>query len=130
MQHARHKALMEMVREVVASFVNAKMDRPDISMVLYQIAAEVGGPALIKRAGQRSRKAIEAMLETAPDTESPPDRFAIEMMVSAMSGAMRSVLDSGAPPAMVRKLRHHLVLLCQSYMAAVTGGATRFFGTP
>jgi AcrR family transcriptional regulator len=118
--HARHKPLCEMTREVAEAFVDAKMKRTDISMALYQIAADLGGPALIKRAGQRSRKALEAMLETASDTVSPPDRFAIEIMFAAMSGAMRSVLEAGASPATVRKLRKHLVLLCQSYMAAVT----------
>ena len=74
----------------------------------------------MKKAGQRQRKLLEAMFQTAPDTESPPDRFAIEMMYSAMAGAIRSVLEAGASPTMVRKLREHLVLLCQSYMAAAT----------
>ena len=123
-KHARHKPLCEMVREVAEAFVDAKMERTDISMALYQIAADVGGPALIKRAGQRSRKALEAMLATASDTVAQPDRFAIEMMFSAMVGATRSVLETGASPATVRKLREHLVLLCQSYMAAVTARRT------
>jgi AcrR family transcriptional regulator len=117
--HARHQPLSEMVREVVGGFVDAKMERPAISRALYQIAADVGGPVLVKRSGQRSRKALEAMLKTAPDTVFPPDRFAVETMFSAMTGATRSVLEAGASPAMVQKLRHHLVLLCQSYMDAV-----------
>jgi AcrR family transcriptional regulator len=117
---ARHEPLSEMVKEVVEAFVDAKMERTDISMALYQIAADVGGPVLVKRAGQRSRKALQEMLQTAPDTESPPDKFAIDMMFAAMAGATRSVLEAGASPAMVRKLREHLVLLCRSYMAAVT----------
>jgi AcrR family transcriptional regulator len=116
--HARPKPLSEMVREVVEAFVDAKMERTDISIALYRIAADVGGPTLVKRAGQRSRKNLEAMLQTAPDTVSPPDRFAIEIMFAAMAGATRSVLEAGASPAMVRKLREHLVLLCQSYMVA------------
>jgi len=119
-EQASHKPLSEMIRTVVEAFVDAKMERTDISVALYQIAANVGGPALIKKAGQRQRKAMEAMFQTAPDTESQPDRFAIDMMCSAMAGAMRSVLEAGPSPAMVRKLREHLVLLCQSYMAAAT----------
>jgi AcrR family transcriptional regulator len=118
-EQARHKPLREMMREVVEAFVDAKMERTDISVALYRIAADVGGPALIKRVSQRSRKALEAMLRTAPDTALPPDRFAIEMMFAAMAGATRSVLEMGASRAMVRKLREHLVLLCQSYMAVV-----------
>ena len=60
------------------------------------------------------------MLLTASDLKRSPDGFAIDMMLSAMSGAMRSALEAGASPAMFRKVREHLVLLCQSYMAAVT----------
>jgi AcrR family transcriptional regulator len=120
-EQASHKPLSEMIRTVVEAFVDAKMERTDISVALYQIAANVGGPALVKKAGQRQRKALEAMFQTAPDTESQPDRFAIDMMCSAMAGAMRSVLEAGASPTMVRKLREHLVLLCQCYMAAAIG---------
>jgi AcrR family transcriptional regulator len=119
-EQASHKPLSKMIRTVVEAFVDAKMARPDISVALYQIAANVGGPALVKKVGQRQRKVLEAMFQTAPDTESPPDKFAIDMMCSAMAGAMRSVLEGGASPTMVRKLREHLVLLCQSYMAAAT----------
>jgi len=119
-EQASHKPLSEMIRTVVEAFVDAKMERTDISVALYQIAANVGGPALIKKAGQRQRKALEAMFQTAPDTESQPNRFAIDMMRSAMAGAMPSVLEAGPSPTMVRKLREHLVLLCQSYMAAAT----------
>ena len=119
-EQASHKPLSEMIRTVVEAFVDAKMERTDISVALYQIAANVGGPALIKKAGQRQRKAMEAMFQTAPDTESQPNRFAIDMMRSAMAGAMPSVLEAGPSPTMVRKLREHLVLLRQSYMAAAT----------
>jgi len=115
---ARHTPLADMIKTVVEAFVDAKMVRVDVSLALYQFAANVGGPALVKRVGQRSRKALEAMLQTAPDLASPPDKFAVEMMFAAMAGATRYVLEAGAAPAMIRNLRQHLVVLCQSYMAA------------
>ena len=118
---ACHKPMPEIIRRVVEAFVDVKMQRADISVALYKVAPDVGGPALVKRTGQRLRKAIEAMLLTASDQKLAPDRFAIDMMLSAMSGAMRSALEAGASPAMFRKLRGHLVLMCQSYMAACTG---------
>jgi Tetracyclin repressor-like, C-terminal domain len=110
-----------MIREMVEAFVDAKMERADISVALYRVSADVGGPTLMKRISQRSRKAVEAMLQTAPDAKSPPDKFAIDMMLAAMAGAMRSLLEAGPSPATVQKLRAQLVLLCQSYMAAATG---------
>ena len=115
---ACHKPLSEMTKETVEAFVDAKMERPDISVALYRVAADVGCPTLLKRVNQRTRRAVEAMLETAPDIKSPPDKFVIEIMLSAMGGAMRSLLESGPSRATVRKAREQLVLLCQSYMAA------------
>jgi AcrR family transcriptional regulator len=117
-EQARHKPLGDMIRIVVEAFVDTKMERIDVSHALYQIAADVGGPALVKRLGQRSRKALEAMLQTASDITSPPDKFAVEMMFAAMTGATRYVLEAGSSPAMIRSLRQHLVVLCQSYMRA------------
>ena len=119
-EDVRYKPMSEMIRLVVEAYVDVKMQRADISVALYKVAPDVGGPALVKRTGERLRKAIEAMLLTAPDLKLSPDKFAIDMMLSAMSGAMRSALETGAPAVMFRKMREHLVLLCQSYMAATT----------
>jgi len=121
---ACHQTMSEMIRQVVEAFVDVKMQRADISVALYKVAPDIGGPALVKQTGQRLRKAIEAMLLTAPDLKLSPDRFAIDMMLSAMSGAMRSALEAGASSAMFRKVREHLVLLCQSYMAAAKAKGT------
>lgn len=116
--HAHRRPLAAMMQQVVEAFVDAKMERSDISAALYRVAANVDGPAVVKRSVQRTRKALDAMLQTAPDVELSPDRFAIDMMLAAISGAMRSALESGSSPATFRKLKGHLVLLCQSYMAA------------
>jgi len=116
---ARGKRLAEMVKHVIEAFVDVKMARPDISTALYRIAADAGGPALAKRLSRRSQKALATMLRTAPDAVLHQEAFAIQMMFAAMTGATRSVLEAGAAPAMLRKLREHLVLLCQSYAAAL-----------
>ena len=119
-ENARNKPISEMIKLIVEAYVDVKMQRADISIALYRVAPDVGGPALVKRTAQRLRKAVEAMLLTVPDLRLSPDRFAIDMMLSAMSGAMRSALEAGASPAVFRKMREHLVLLCHSYMAAAT----------
>lgn len=119
-QQACHKPLSEMIRQVVEVFVDAKMERADISVALYQVSAEIGGPTLVKKVAQRMRQALDAMLKTALDIESPPDGLAIDTMVAAMSGAMRSLLEGRPSPVAVGKQREQLILLCQSYMAAAT----------
>ena len=118
-ERARQRPLADMVKAVVEAFLAAKLERSDISLALYQFATDVGGgPALVKRVSQRSRKALEAVIRTAPDIVAPLDTFAIDMMFAAMAGATRYVLEAGASPAMTRGLRQHLVVLCQSYMGA------------
>ena len=113
------KPLADMVQAIVEHFVDAKMERTDISIALYRIAAELGGATLVKQMGDRSRKALKATLRTAPDAHFPQEDFAVQMMLSAMAGTTRSVLEAGASAVMVRRLREHLVLLCQSYAAAI-----------
>ena len=119
-ERAHHKPLADMIRQMVEAYVSVKMDRADISVALYKVAPDIGGAAVAERVGRRLRQAIDAMLQTAPDMRLPPDKFAIEMMLAAISGAMRSALETGASPPTFRKMREHLVLLCQSYMMAVT----------
>jgi AcrR family transcriptional regulator len=62
-ESACHKPLAEMIKEMVEAFVDAKMERADISVALYRVSGDVGGPALIKRISQRSRKAVGAMYQ-------------------------------------------------------------------
>jgi len=119
-EHSCRKPLAEMIKEIVEAFVDAKMKRADVSVALYRVAADVGGPALVKRAVARMRKALEAALRTAPDVVSQPDKCVVDTMLAAMSGAIRSMMEAGPSPAAARNLREQLVLLCQSYMKAAT----------
>ncbi|HEY4053607.1 MAG TPA: TetR/AcrR family transcriptional regulator [Terriglobales bacterium] len=123
-EHACNRPLAEMIKEVVGAFVDVKMNRADISVALYHVAADIGGPALVKKAGARMRKALDAMVQTAPDLTSPPDKCAVDTMLAAMSGVMRSLLETSPAPTMVRNIRQQLVLLCQSYMAVATAAST------
>ena len=120
-KEARGKPLAEMIQDIVIAFVDIKMKRSDISVALYKVSLDIGGPAIAKRAIQRMRKAADAMIQTAPDSD-PPDKLALDVMFAAMGGVMKTVLESGASPAMVRNMRDQLVLLCQSYVAAAQRG--------
>jgi AcrR family transcriptional regulator len=119
-EHACNKPVAEMIKEVVEAFVDAKMSRADISVALYKVAAEIGGPAVVKKAGARMRRAVDAMLQTAPDIALPADKCIVDTMLAAMTGVMRSLLEARPSPDTVRHTRAQLVLLCQSYITAAT----------
>ena len=63
-----------MIRAVVEAFVDAKMQRIDVSLALYQFAVDAGGPALAKRMGQRARKALASTIEPRPTSHRRPRR--------------------------------------------------------
>src|SRR5258708_20489310 len=56
---------------MVEAFVDARMVGAEMSVALYRVATDVGRHALIKQVNQQSRKAAEAMPETAPVIKSP-----------------------------------------------------------
>ena len=120
----RHQPLEAMVHGVVQAFVDAKMERTDISLALYSIASELDGEVLVRRIGKRARSALTAMLETAPGMYFENVEFTAMMMFAAMANATRAVLESGPTPRMVRMLRRELVLMCNGYLAG-SGAAKR-----
>jgi len=108
-----------MVESVVQAFVDAKMQRADISTALYAVATGREETALVKNAGKRMRVALASMLATASDAhfdDLPSTSF---LVFSAMGGVLKTVLEGGAPPRTVRSLRRQLVLLFRGYLMSV-----------
>src|ERR1022692_1587704 len=112
-----------MIESVVEAFVDAKMERSDISMALYATAVGVQEGALVNKAGKRARAAMASMLATAPNTKFADLPFTSLMLFSAMGGATRAVLEAGSSPRMVRLLRKQLVLLCRGFLMSVAAQA-------
>jgi AcrR family transcriptional regulator len=115
----RGRPLPEMARVVANVFIDAKLQRPDVSKALYAIAEQQDGAALVARATREATKFITAMLATAPDVRKPADvELAATMLLGAMVGAVRQLLETEAAPRQIAKVRAHLVLMCVAYLSA------------
>ena len=119
--HGRQASTM--IESVVEAFVDAKMERSDISMALYATAVGVQERALVNKVGKRARTAMASMLATVPNTKFADLPFTSLMLFSAMGGATRAVLEAGPSPRMVRLLRKQLVLLCRGFLMSVADQA-------
>jgi AcrR family transcriptional regulator len=115
--------LSTMIESVVEAFVDAKMERSDISMALYATAVGAQERALVNKAEKRARTAMASMLATAPNTKFADLQFTSLMLLSAMGGATRAVLEAGSPPRMARLLRKQLVLLCRGFLMSAADQA-------
>lgn len=106
-----------LVAAVVTAFVDSKLERADVSTALYAAAAEQGGAAVVQHLSKRGKQAFTAALAEASGLAVSEIEFVSLMMYSAMAGTIRAVLEAGAPPKMVVRLREELQVLCQAYAA-------------
>ena len=106
-----------LVAAVVTAFVDSKMMRVDVSTALYAAAAEIGGTAVVQRVSKRAKQAFAAALAEASGRNISDIEFVALMLYAAMAGATRAVLEAGASPRMVSRLRKELQVLCQAYVA-------------
>jgi AcrR family transcriptional regulator len=108
-----------MIESVVQAFVDAKIQRSDVSMALYAVATGPEATTLVNRIEKRGRIALASMLATASDAQFADLPFTCQMLVSAMGGATRTVLEAGSSPKIVGLLRKQLFLLCQGFLMNV-----------
>jgi AcrR family transcriptional regulator len=113
----RRGSVKTLVVAVVTAFVDSKLERADVSTALYAAAAGQGGAAVVERVSKRGKQAFTAALADAAGVEVSEIEFVALMLYSAMAGATRAVLEAGAPPTMVARLREELQVLCQAYAA-------------
>jgi hypothetical protein len=66
-RHNLGEQVSTMVDALVRAFVDAKMERADISMALFAVATGREEVALVRKVGQRAQRALTSMLSTASD---------------------------------------------------------------
>src|SRR5258705_357933 len=110
-----------MIDSVVQAFVDAKMERADISMALYAAATGREAAALVRKTGKRAQLALASMLATASDAHFEDLPLTSFLVFSALGGVMRAILEGGAQPRVVRSVREQLVLLCRGFLMSVAG---------
>ena len=110
-----------MCETIVNAFIDAKTERADLSRALYLPAAVAGGAAIVKTESDRVSKAVTAMLETASDARFEQPHLLSLVLVTAVVGPMQAVLELGADPQWVSRLRVQLTALCVGYLVEAAG---------
>jgi len=113
----RGAAVKELMAAVVPAYVDAKLERADVSTALYAAGSDVDGAAIVRRISKSGNRALTAALAEAAGAQPGDMEFVALMIYSAMAGATRAVLEAGAPARMVARLREELLVLCQAYAA-------------
>ncbi len=112
----RGAPVAKLVEEIVAAFIDAKLESAEVSAALYAASVEPEAAKLVQCVSLRGRKVLTEAIAEAVGKTGAEVEFAVTMMYSAMTGASRSVLEAGAPAKMVAALRRELPVLCQAYL--------------
>ncbi|WP_255581744.1 TetR/AcrR family transcriptional regulator [Cupriavidus sp. AU9028] len=113
---AHHRSLSSMVEAIVAAFVAAKIERLDESRALYAVALEFDVRDYVQDVEARIRRALEIMLLTASDADFDDIETISLMLMGALVGPTRMVLEAASPHALAGELRTQLQSLCLGYL--------------
>ena len=108
--------LSTMVKTVVTAFVQAKTQDLDEARALYAVALELDSRSYVHDVGARNRVALEAMLKTASDADFDDVAMTTFMLMGALLGPIRLLLEAKSPQSMMRKFRNQLESLCLGYL--------------
>jgi hypothetical protein len=89
-----------------------------VSRALYLLSADLDTGELLGGMSQRIQNATTALLASAADAALDDVSVVTFTLLAAMSGAIRTVFERGAAPAMLRELRTQLTTMCRAYLEA------------
>lgn len=114
----RGNTLQSMATALVTAFLNAKMSEVKTSVALYAVSSDVDAAKIVKQMGLRANAAITGMLETATDPLTKDPKLVASMLMAAMSGVSRRLLESDAPEQEFETMRQELILFACAYLNA------------
>ncbi|GAA3763189.1 TetR/AcrR family transcriptional regulator [Terriglobus aquaticus] len=106
-----------MVDGLVEAYLAAKMHHIPSSAALYSISSDVDGMEIAKAAYATVRSDVTAMFATAPHLKKSPESVA-SIVLAAMNGVARRLLEAEQPEAELPNLRDELELMLHSYLKA------------
>lgn len=108
----------EMMQPLVRGFLKVKLANPDESRALYAVAAERGGPALVAQINGRMVAAVAGMLAAMRGPRLDDPQTVAAMVLGAMVGPVRALLEGHAPLALAGHLEKELTCLTTAYLMA------------
>lgn len=112
----RGRPAAAMAEGLVNAYLDVKTENIAVSRALYLVASELDTADLMGGISQRFDSAIRQLLATAPDVNLsalPSISFALR---AVLAGSVRTILERGATPAMLRILRSELPVICGAYL--------------
>lgn len=119
-QH-RNASLLNMADALIHAYLAAKMRSVKTSAALYAISSDIEGMAIAKAASVRSLRTIAELFATAREPLTKDPELIASVVVSALNGISRRVLESKSPERTIGPLREELLVLVRAYLRTCLG---------
>ena len=117
------KPLAEMVAALIYAFLAAKMRDPRTSVALYSVSSDVDGYSIARQLSSRFQKSVVAMLASSPEPLTRSPELVADVLIGAVGGVCRKLLESPAPEKHFPALRQELLFLAEVYVQACSTAA-------
>ena len=114
----RGQTVRLMAEAVATAYLRAKAQQHEVSRALYLIAIELDASKSVGDATHRAERAIVEMLLTANDGCFADPPLVAQVLLAAISGAVRAFYEQDVSPGIGDKVERELVTMCRSYLAA------------
>jgi AcrR family transcriptional regulator len=119
MQH-RSDGLLEMATALVVAYLAAKMRDVKATAALYAVSSDVDGAAVVKVVSARVHRALAGMFSTAREGLTKDPEVVASVVLAALNGIARRVLEARSPEREVEPLREELTVLVHAYLRTCT----------
>ena len=101
---------------LIDAFLNAKMRDVKKSVSLYYVSSDVEGLAIARAVGSRSLRTASDLLATAKEGLSKDPEVVASVVMAALNGISRRVLEAKYPERVIGPLREELAVLVHAYL--------------
>lgn len=112
----RSTGLLDMGTALIHAYLNAKMRDVKTSATLYAVSSDIEGQAIAKAVGERSLGAVAALFVTAKEGLTKDPQLVASVVLAALNGVGRRVLEADHPNRVLEPLREELIVLVHTYL--------------
>ena len=108
--------LLDMADALIDAYLSAKMRDVKASATLYAVSSDVEGAAIARAVGTRAHRAVAAMFATAKEGLTKSPEVVASVVLAALNGIARRILEAKSPERMLEPLREELIILVHGYL--------------
>lgn len=116
----RTKGLLEMATALISTYLDSKLREVKASAALYAVSSDIEGAAMTKAAGLQAHRAIAKLFASCRERLTKEPEVVAAVVVAALNGIARRVLEARYPEREVEPLREELIVMVHAYLRTCT----------